>query len=131
MQTISVNTSKRCEFVDITREVNLLIKKSGQMSGTCVVFCPHTTAGLTINENADPAVKADIISHLAKLVPSSESFTHTEGNSDAHIKGSFLGSCLNIIIDEGQLVLGTWQAIYFCEFDGPRKRQVHIKIASD
>jgi secondary thiamine-phosphate synthase enzyme len=95
------------------------------------VFCPHTTAGLTINENADPAVKADIIKYLEKLVPENSRFSHSEGNSDAHIKSSLMGNSLNIIIENSKLILGTWQGIYFCEFDGPRNREIYVKIMSN
>jgi len=128
MQTINIATSKRCEFIDITSRIEKIVKASKTNSGICVIFCPHTTAGLTINENADPSVKKDIIEHLSELVSSGKNYHHLEGNSDAHIKSSLLGSSLNVIIDDGALVLGTWQGIYFCEFDGPRERQIYVKI---
>jgi len=117
----------RSEFIDITSEVQRIVSKSKIKSSLCTVFCPHTTAGLTINENADSDVVADIINHLNKLVPES-GFKHSEGNSDAHIKASLMGSSLNIIIENGKLVLGTWQGIYFCEFDGPRERKVFVNV---
>ncbi|MDD4183458.1 MAG: secondary thiamine-phosphate synthase enzyme YjbQ [Candidatus Omnitrophica bacterium] len=131
MDKIGINTVKRTEFVDITSKVEKIVKDSKIKDGLCVIFCPHTTAGLTINENADPSVKKDIIEHLEDLVPSGKNYLHSEGNSDAHIKSSLLGNSLNIIIEDGSLTLGTWQGIYFCEFDGPRERQVWIKIINN
>lgn len=128
MKTLPINTKKRNQFIDITKNVEDLIRQTDIKQGVCVVFCPHTTAGLTINENADPAVARDITAHLEKLIPCSEKYTHSEGNSDAHIKASLLGSSLNIIIDNAKLVLGTWQGIYFAEFDGPRNRSVYVKV---
>lgn len=128
MKSIIVNTTKRSEFIDITPDVERVLDQEKVVSGVCVLFCPHTTAGLTINENADISVKKDIINHLGKVFPEGASYSHSEGNSDSHIKSSLLGSSLNIIIEDGQLVLGTWQGIYFCEFDGPRTRNIHIKI---
>ena len=128
MKTITLSTSHRTEFIDITSKVEKVLAEAGVDKGVCLVFCPHTTAGLTINENADPAVRKDIAGHLEKLVPYLKGYSHSEGNSDAHIKSSLLGFCLNVIIDKGRLQLGTWQGIYFCEFDGPRQRQVYIKF---
>jgi len=128
MQTIRITTNKRAEFVDITKDVGKLLSQAKINSGLCVIFCPHTTAGLTINENADSSVKRDIISHLGKLTPEGKGYSHLEGNSDSHIKASVLGSSLNIIVEDGRLVLGTWQGVYFCEFDGPRSREVYIKV---
>ncbi|MEQ2128924.1 secondary thiamine-phosphate synthase enzyme YjbQ [Caldanaerobacter subterraneus KAk] len=127
MKSIYINTPAREVMVDITREVEEEVKKSGIKEGICVVFVPHTTAGITINENADPTVKEDILSALDKIIPNI-SFKHLEGNSDAHIKASLVGSSVTMLIENGELVLGTWQGIYFCEFDGPRKRKVYIKI---
>ncbi len=128
MEIISINTSKRCELIDVTSKIAKIVKDSKANDGLCVIFCPHTTAGLTINENADPAVKKDILNYLEKLVPENEGYSHSEGNSDGHIKSSLVGSSLNIIIENGILALGTWQGIYFCEFDGPRQRQVYAKV---
>ena len=128
MQTITITTNKRAEFVDITKDVGNFLSQAKIDSGLCVIFCPHTTAGLTINENADPSVKKDIINHLGKLIPEEKGYSHLEGNSDSHIKASILGSSLNIIVKDGGLVLGTWQGIYFCEFDGPRSRKVYVKV---
>jgi len=127
MKRLNINTKQRKEFIDITKEVENIVKKEQIEKGICLVFCPHTTAGLTINENADPSVKRDIREHLEELVPENKNYEHAEGNSDAHIKSSILGSSLNIIIEDKNLVLGTWQGIYFCEFDGPRSRQVQVK----
>jgi len=128
MEKISIKTTSRAEFVDITSRIEKIVKDSKIKNGLCVIFCPHTTAGLTINENADPSVKKDIIEHLEELVPAGKGYSHSEGNSDAHIKSALTGSSLNVIIEEGALALGTWQGIYFCEFDGPRHRQVYVKI---
>jgi secondary thiamine-phosphate synthase enzyme len=128
MNSIEISTSKRTEFLDITSRVERIVKESKTKDGICIIFCPHTTAGLTINENADPSVKKDILSHLEELVPQNKNYSHSEGNSDAHIKSSILGSSLNVIIENGSLALGTWQGIYFCEFDGPRHRNIYVKI---
>ena len=131
MNTIKISTTKRTELIDITSRVEKIVKESKIKDGVCVVFCPHTTAGLTINENADPSVKKDILNHLEELVPQDKNYSHSEGNSDSHIKSSLLGSSLNIIIENNSLVLGTWQGIYFCEFDGPRQRQIYVKIIEE
>ena len=128
MKVLDLKTSDRSELLDITSRVEQVVEDKKIKDGICIVFCPHTTAGLTINENADPSVKKDIINHLKKVVPEEKSFMHSEGNSDAHIKASMMGNSLNIIIKNGELVLGTWQGIYFCEFDGPRSRKVYIKV---
>jgi secondary thiamine-phosphate synthase enzyme len=131
MEIIKINTKRRVEFVDITHQVEEIIRKKDVQEGICIIFCPHTTAGLTINENADPSVRKDIISHLEEIVPFDKSYSHLEGNADSHIKSSLLGSSLNLIIHQKKLVLGTWQGIYFCEFDGPRARSVYVKIIED
>jgi len=131
MNSIHISTSKKTEFVDITAEVAKVVKASKVTDGLCVVFSPHTTAGLTINENADPSVRKDIINQLDEIVPYGKRYLHLEGNSDAHIKSSLLGSSLNVIIKNNNLVLGTWQGIYFCEFDGPRSRKVYVQIIGD
>lgn len=131
MKAIDIKTTKRAEFIDITSRVSKAVAQEKVTEGLCVVFCPHTTAGLTINENADPSVKKDIINHLEELVPEGKGYSHMEGNADSHIKSSLLGSSLNIIIERGNLVLGTWQGIYFCEFDGPRSREVYVKIIKE
>jgi len=127
MKTIRISTKKREEFIDITKDVDKILSQTKIDSGLCIVFCPHTTAALTINENADPSVRGDIVNHLGKLIPEGKGYSHLEGNSDSHIKASILGSSLNIIVEGGRLVLGTWQGIYFCEFDGPRSREVYVK----
>lgn len=114
-------------MVDITTEVQSAVTEAGLTDGICVVFVPHTTAGVTINENADPAVVRDILATLSGLIPESGDYTHAEGNSDAHLKAAAMGFSLQVIVESGRLQLGTWQGIYFCEFDGPRNRQVWIK----
>ncbi len=128
MERITVKTTRRQEFIEITHLVEGVVKKTGVKSGVCYVYVPHTTCGLTINENADPSVKADILSKLEELVPENDRYSHSEGNSDAHIKSSILGHSLSILVEDGSLQLGTWQGIFLCEFDGPRTRQVWIKI---
>lgn len=129
LKRLHIRTSSRCQFVDITSDIQLIVSSSGITDGLCTVFIPHTTAGITINENADPSVVEDIINTLGKLVPASTSYLHIEGNSDAHIKSSLMGHSINVIVKDSRLVLGTWQGIYFCEFDGPRNRHVFIKIS--
>jgi secondary thiamine-phosphate synthase enzyme len=131
MEKISVRTDKRVDLVDITSSVQKAVSKSQVQEGVCFIFCPHTTAGLTINENADPAVKRDIISVLNKLIPDNAGYSHSEGNADSHIKSSLFGSSLTIFIENGKLAFGSWQGIYFCESDGPRGRQVWIKVLAD
>ncbi len=126
-ETIKLITSHRDELVDITRQVQSVIRKSGIKDGICYVFCPHTTAGLTVNENADPTVKNDIIRALEEMIPSIP-FHHAEGNSPAHIKASMMGFSLQLLVQENVLLLGTWQGVYFCEFDGPRNREIHAQI---
>ena len=128
MKTISVKTNARSVFVDITADVASAVSDSGIADGTAIVFVPHTTAGVTINENADPDVQTDVLGHLDRAVPHSAGYLHMEGNSAAHVKASMMGSSVTVIISGGILVLGTWQGIYFAEFDGPRSRKVHIKI---
>lgn len=125
-----LNTSSQ-GLMDITQEVTEAIKESGVNEGICVVYCPHTTAAITINENADPDVKTDFIAGLDKIFPDFEIFLHAEGNSDAHLKSSAVGASETIIISGGKPLLGTWQGIYFCEFDGPRKRRFYVKIMGD
>ncbi len=128
MQTFSVRTTKTEELLDITGEVIAAVKKSGVTGGLCCVYTPHTTAAITINENADPDVRRDIIKGLRSLDFESVPFNHGEGNSPAHCKSSLVGCSETLIIEGGSPVLGTWQGIYFCEFDGPRTRKVHVKI---
>jgi secondary thiamine-phosphate synthase enzyme len=128
LKSFSVPTSSTCEFIDITSEVQMLITESNIKNGIVTVYVAHTTAGITINENADPDVKRDILNHLNKMIPQKGDYRHAEGNSPAHIKTSLMGSSASVIINEGKLMLGTWQDIYFCEFDGPRTRKVWVKI---
>lgn len=123
-----VKTPKREVLINITSEINKIVKNTNINEGVCRIFVPHTTAGVTINENADPAVMKDIISYLNKLIPQSAGFSHMEGNSDAHIKSTLTGPSLEIIIHKGRLVLGTWQGIMFAEYDGPRNRKVYIQV---
>jgi len=127
-ETINIKTSSRIELVDITNKIAGLVSEQNINSGICCLFVPHTTAGITINENADPTVQLDINSKLNELIPAGNNYSHLEGNSDSHIKSTVVGSSLNIIIDNGKLVFGTWQGIYFCEFDGPRNRKLYIKL---
>lgn len=125
----TVRTSRRCEFVNITSIVRKAVTESGVKDGMCVVFVPHTTAGVTINENADPDVTRDIDLHLGRMVPCDPAFAHNEGNSDSHIKSSLFSPSLTVIVQHGDLLLGTWQGIYFAEFDGPRSRKYFVKCA--
>ena len=126
METFQVRTGSRTEFVDVTSEVRSALRSSGLESGLCCVYVPHTTAGVTINENADPSVRRDILKELNKVIPFEDGYAHMEGNSAAHVKASLIGSSVTVPIDGGDLALGTWQGIYFCEFDGPRTRRVCV-----
>lgn len=128
IQTFQVKTSAQTEFLDITRSVQEAVRKTGVANGTCIVFVPHTTAAVTINENADPNVTHDVVMELNKIVPFKDGYRHLEGNAPAHIKASLMGCSEIIIVESGKLVLGTWQGIFFCEFDGPRNRKVHVTI---
>ena len=125
---INVKTDSRSAMVDITHHVQKEISKAGLNDGMCVVYVPHTTGGVTINEGADPAVCQDILKKLNELVPRDAGYRHMEGNADSHIKASMMGSSASVIVENGSLVLGTWQKIFFCEFDGPRSRKVYIKL---
>lgn len=125
---MNLKTNREDELIDITGKVSNLIRENGIQEGVITVFIPHTTAGVTINENADPDVKSDMLMQLRTMVPKGEDYKHFEGNSHAHIKASLMGFSENILVENGALVLGTWQGIYFCEFDGPRSRKVYIKI---
>jgi secondary thiamine-phosphate synthase enzyme len=126
--TFGVKSGQHTAMIDITREVKNLVRESGIKSGICVVYIPHTTAGITINENADPDVIRDFLMEMNKLIPLSDGYHHIEGNSAAHIKSSMMGFSQTIIIEEGRLLMGTWQGIYFVEFDGPRIRKIYVKI---
>ena len=125
---ITVATSCSMQLIDITDQLELEIMRTDISEGICYLFNPHTTAGLTLNEGADPTVKGDIISGLQKMIPMHHSYKHLEGNSPAHIMASLMGSSLTLFIERGQLALGTWQKIFFCEFDGPRSRKVQWRI---
>ena len=128
MKTIGVRTRKRNELVDITAEVKKAIAESGARNGLCHIFVPHTTAAVTINEKADPDVARDIEAALQRLVPPDAGYRHAEGNSDAHVKSTLVGASEFLVVRDGSPVLGTWQAVFFCEFDGPRSRSCHIDI---
>jgi len=128
MPLISVPTRQRTEMVDITAEVQRVVRDSGVREGLCVVHVPHTTAGVTINENADPDVVRDILHELNKVIPFEDGYRHSEGNSAAHVKSSLVGCDQTIPIAEGRMVLGTWQAVFFCEFDGPRSRKAFVQV---
>ncbi|MCX8158128.1 MAG: secondary thiamine-phosphate synthase enzyme YjbQ [Candidatus Diapherotrites archaeon] len=131
IEFFSIKTNRREEIVDITKRVEEIVLKSKIKEGLCVVFVPHTTAALTINENADPSVKRDILDKLAKLLPMNDNYAHSEGNSDAHIKSSLIGNSVSLLVKDSVLVLGTWQGILFCEFDGPRERKVIVLVLSN
>ena len=128
VKQINVATSRHTQMVDISYEVQKAVAESGVTEGVCVIYSPHTTAGITINENADPDVKQDFTTEMAKIVPWEDGYRHFEGNSAAHIKASMMGFAQEVIIEDGRLLLGTWQGIYFCEYDGPRHRKVYVKI---
>jgi secondary thiamine-phosphate synthase enzyme len=127
---LKLRSFARTEFIDITANIRNLLQADGIKCGVCHLFVLHTTAGITVNEGADPAVQHDMNGFLNRLVPNAPYFTHSEGNSDAHIKSTLVGTSLTLIIEKGEPVLGTWQAVYFCEFDGPRERQVAVKIVA-
>ena len=127
-EQLSVSTKSRTDLVDITAMVAAVIKKSGVKSGMCHVYVPHTTAGVTINENADPAVCEDIATILDRVVPWTGGYAHSEGNSAAHVKSTMTGCTASIPIERGRMLLGTWQAVFFCEYDGPRSRKVLVKV---
>ena len=127
MKLFNIRTNTHAEMINITSQVQTYLKEIGIQDGLCVVYVPHTTAGVTINEDADPDVIHDILTHLENIIPWNENYRHAEGNSAAHIKASLIGSSVNVIINDGMLVLGTWQSIFFCEFDGPRLRKFYVK----
>lgn len=130
MKQFAVRTNARAEMIDITDRIRILLEESRIKSGVCHVFVPHTTAAVTINENADPDVPRDILTELEKIVPFNDHYRHVEGNSAAHIKASIVGASETVFIENGELVLGTWQSIFFCEFDGPRSRRVIVMLAA-
>ena len=128
---LSVKTRERTELVDITSEIDRFVEKSGVDQGLCMLYVPHTTAGVTINESADPSVKSDILMVLNQMVPWEANYGHLEGNSPAHVKSTLVGPSELIAIEKGRLVLGTWQGVFFCEFDGPRNRKMHVRIIEE
>ncbi|SDK38271.1 secondary thiamine-phosphate synthase enzyme [Maridesulfovibrio ferrireducens] len=127
MEIIDIRTNVRDEMIDITGAVRKIIRKNGWLSGAILLYCPHTTGAVTVNEGADPDVVRDIIVNLRKLVPHAGDYQHAEGNSDAHIKTSMFGPEQMLIVEGGEIMLGTWQKIFFCEFDGPRNRKLWVK----
>ncbi|TET83703.1 YjbQ family protein [candidate division TA06 bacterium] len=131
LKEISVSTKSRTSLVDITADVRKVVKESKVKNGVCHIYVPHTTAALTINENADPSVKTDILKELNKVIPFDDNYSHLEGNAAAHIKSSVIGVSETVFIEGNQLRLGTWQGICFCEFDGPRRRSVLVRIVAD
>ena len=128
VETFDIRTTSRTEIIDVTALIRGAVRKSGVSSGIACVFCPHTTAGLTIQENSDPHVRQDLSEHLDKLVPHQGEYVNADNNSDAHIKSSLVGASLTLIVDGGKPLLGPWQAIYFCEFDGPRSRLLTVRV---
>uniref|UniRef100_A0A7C5EXU4 YjbQ family protein n=1 Tax=Desulfobacca acetoxidans TaxID=60893 RepID=A0A7C5EXU4_9BACT len=128
LATLEIKTTGKTELVDLTAQIQQAVGESGVLEGLCQVYVPHTTAGVTINENADPSVAADILMVLNRLISDREPYRHLEGNSPAHIKASLVGPQVFVPISRGRLLLGTWQGIFFCEFDGPRHRRVHVKV---
>jgi secondary thiamine-phosphate synthase enzyme len=128
LKEITIKTNTQTQILDITAQVQNAVDESGIKEGLCCVFIPHTTAGVTINENADPSVKQDIVMELNKVIPFDDNYSHLEGNSAAHIKASIIGSSVNVPLKNNYLLLGTWQGICFCEFDGPRQRHFYVKI---
>ncbi len=128
MEKFTISTSSTTQFIDITNEVSIAVGKTGIIAGTATIYCPHTTGGITINEGADPAVKRDILHVLNSIVPWDADYRHMEGNSPAHIKTLLTGSSVQVIIEDSRPCIGTWQRIFFCEYDGPRKRTVWVQV---
>jgi len=128
IETIGISTSDRTQLVDITPQVRKFVRSSGISEGSCTLFVPHTTAAVTINENADPAVKRDILMILNRVIPFTDDYRHSEGNSAAHIKASLIGSSEHLLVSGGDILLGTWQGVFFCEFDGPRTRKIILQV---
>ena len=128
IETFTLRTGSRTEFVDISSRVAAIAQACGRQEGLCCVFVPHTTAGVTVNENADPSVRRDMLAELDKVIPFDDGYEHVEGNSAAHIKASLMGCSVTVPFSDGRLALGTWQGVYFCEFDGPRSRRVNVLI---
>jgi secondary thiamine-phosphate synthase enzyme len=130
-KTIALSTHDTVEFVNIDRLVQEVVKAKDVTEGVCTIYVPHTTAGITINENADPAVREDIINELNKIVPFEDGYRHLEGNAAAHIKACLVGFSVTIPVQDGRLALGTWQSVYCCEFDGPRRRYIHVSVSGE
>ena len=130
MEKLTVQSNDRTSIIDITHQIQALVQENGIKNGICYIFIPHTTAGVTINENADPDVKSDMLMEINKVIPFTDSYRHMEGNSAAHIKATLFGNSEMIIINTGRLQLGTWQGVFFCEFDGPRTRKVWVKFVN-
>ena len=131
MKTVTIETTERNQMIDITSIVQTYVRESGITDGVCYVYVPHTTAAVTINENSDPDVVRDVLNTLSKLIPYKDNYRHIEGNSDAHLKASLFGNTATVFVNNGRLVLGTWQSLFFCEFNGPRRRNVIIKVLGD
>jgi secondary thiamine-phosphate synthase enzyme len=129
--TVHVETRARVEFKDVTSAIQKLVAESGVESGTCFIFVPHTTAAVLLNENADPGLRTDLDNFLQQLAPRDKDYCHDDGNCDAHLKAAVIGCSKSLLIENGRLVLGTWQGVYLCEFDGPRRRELRVKIVSD
>jgi secondary thiamine-phosphate synthase enzyme len=129
MQTIKIKTGEKQRMMDVTKQVQAQVKESGVIRGSCTVFCPHTTAAVTLQENADPDVKLDMLAALDRAVPATAKYRHAEGNSPAHIKASLVGSSVTLFVENRKLVLGSWQAVFFCEFDGPRDRHLLVRVS--
>ncbi len=128
IKNLEIKTNSRCEVIDVTDKIQKVISDSKIKSGICIVYVPHTTAGIIVNENYDPSVRIDILEAFEKIAPLSSRYKHTEGNADSHIKTSLIGSSATLLIEDGQILLGSWQGIMFCEFDGPRTRKLVVKI---
>ena len=131
LEKLKVRTPERNKLIDITKEIQEIIDKNNIKEGILHIYCPHTTAAITINENCDPSVQSDISATLEKLIPHHSGYAHAEGNADAHIKASIVGSSKTVFVDNGKIAFGTWQGIYLCEFDGPRTREVWVKIIKE
>lgn len=131
MKEINIRTNSQVEMIDITASIRTVVKEKNVKSGYCIVFTPHTTAAITINENADPDVPRDLINALERAVPQNASYRHREGNSPAHVKSSLVGASEIVLIENGHLILGTWQSVFFFEFDGPRTRKVFVKVIAE
>ena len=131
METCTIKSKSREAFIDVTSRIQEIVEASGIRSGLCILHVPHTTAAITVNEGADPSVQSDILAYLADRVPHQGSYRHMEGNSDAHIKSTLVGVSQVLPVENGKVVLGTWQSIFFCEFDGPRSRRLHVQLVRD